>query len=52
VVRKEAGTGVQLNKFEYVAVQFLNLDYRTAEELYRVVRKIEVQKSSNKAGHP
>lgn len=52
VVRKDAGAGAQLNKFEYVAVQFLDLDYRTAEELYRIVRKIDIKKRSNKAGRP
>jgi len=47
VVRKEAGASPQLNKFEYVAVQFLDLNYRTAGELYRIVRKIEAQKNAN-----
>ena len=38
VVRKEPGAGEKLNKFEYVAVQFLDLDYRTAEDLYKIIR--------------
>ena len=52
VVRKEPGTGEKLNELEYVAAQFLELDYRTAEDLYKIIRKIEVKKSSIKSEHP
>ena len=46
VVRKETGNG--RNNIEYVAVQFLDLDYRIEEELYRIIRKIEFQQTSNR----
>ncbi|MCP4715041.1 MAG: PilZ domain-containing protein [Deltaproteobacteria bacterium] len=41
VVRKESGIGATLKKFEYVAVQFLDLDTHIEEELRRMIRGIE-----------
>ncbi|MBW1800702.1 MAG: PilZ domain-containing protein, partial [Deltaproteobacteria bacterium] len=48
VVRKETGIGEGRNEIEYVAVQFLDIDYRIEEELFKIVRRIEFQQTSNR----
>jgi hypothetical protein len=45
VVRKEANGGGKGDKIEYVAMQFLDLDYRKEEELHKIVRGIDLQKN-------
>jgi hypothetical protein len=47
VVHKGFGRSERRNKIEYVSVQFLDLDYRVEEKLYKIVRKIELQKGSS-----
>ena len=47
VVRKQPGRGGRRGSIEYVSVQFLDLDYRVEERLYKIVRKIELQQGSN-----
>jgi len=47
VVRRELGSGEEHNKIEYVAVQFLDIGYRIEEEVHRIIRNIERQKTSN-----
>lgn len=47
VVRKKLGRSEGRDKIEYVSVQFFDLDYRVEEKLYKIVRKIELQKRSN-----
>ncbi len=41
VVRKDGGVGVQLQEFEHIAVQFIDLDYHIEEALRKMVRTIE-----------
>ncbi|MFC1823536.1 PilZ domain-containing protein [Thermodesulfobacteriota bacterium] len=48
VVRKERDSGLKRNNIEYVAVQFIDLDYRVEEELYKIVRNIEILKTSKR----
>ena len=47
VVSKKPGRNKRLGKTEYVSAQFLDLEYRVEEKLYKIVRKIELQKGSS-----
>ena len=47
VVSKKPGRSERLGKVEYVSVKFLDLGYRVEEKLYKIVRKIELQKGSS-----
>jgi hypothetical protein len=46
VVRKGDSSGAEVKNREQVAVRFLDLDLRTEDEIYKMVRNIEIRKAS------